>query len=228
MGSRRSAAGVRGKLAFLCDNPAVHRNADASHRIIKEKNMRTIETFLALGIVALTVGCGGSSSSGDGGGGSSGNGGIAGGGGISGSGGVSGGGSSGSCNLPSCLGASQTCVPSGACVQQDDATTGASNICYANGVKIINTIDASLNITSTVKKGTTTCWSMTGTLASLLAGGALTLKNGSGAVVGTLASDPSTGQTSVTCTGSSAVLLSDACNASSSSTSSCTTGTCTP
>jgi hypothetical protein len=182
--------------------------------------MRTFGTFLTVGILALTAGCGGSSSSSlDGGGGIGGNSGAGGG----------GGGSTGACNMPSCLNVSQSCIPSGTCIEQADATTGATNLCYSNGVKIISTVDASLNLTSTVKNATTTCWSMTGSLTSFLGGGALTLKNASGATVGTLTSDQTTGATSVTCTGASApVVLSDACNAGASASASCTTGACAP
>lgn len=193
--------------------------------------MRTFGSFLAVGILALAAGCGGSSGTGiDGGGGAGGGGGgISGNGGVLGGNGGAGGGSSGACNMPSCLGVSQNCIPSGTCIEQADATTGASNLCYSNGVKIINTFDASFNITSTVKNGATTCWSMSGSLTTYLAGGALTLKNGSGATVGTLGADPTTGASTITCTGASApVALNDACNAGSSSSSNCTTGTCTP
>ena len=201
--------------------------------------MRTIGTLLAVGILALAADCGGSSSTGvDGGGGAAGGGGgVAGGGGaaggaggLSGNGGaVGGGGSTGACNLPSCLNAMQTCIPSGTCVEQANATTGATNDCYSNGVKVISAIDASLNITSTVKNGATTCFSMSGSFSALLTGGGLTLKNGSGATIGILSSDATTGATTITCTGASApVILNDACNLGSSASSSCTTGTCTP
>jgi hypothetical protein len=179
--------------------------------------MRTFGTFLAVGILALTAGCGGSSSTG-----------IDGGGGAAGAGGGGAGGGGGTCNMPSCLNLSQSCVPSGTCAKQTDATTGATYLCYSNGVKIISTFDASFNVTSTVKNGSTACYSISGSATDLLAGGSLSLKNASGAVVGTLASDASTGASTITCTGASPVTLNDACHAGSSEAANCPTGACAP
>ena len=105
--------------------------------------MRTVGSFLAVGILsfAFAMGCGGSSggSGGPDGGGPSG--GISGNGGIlGGSGGAGGGGgaNTGACNYPSCLAnLATTCVPSGTCVEQSDLTTLGTNTCYSNGVKVL-------------------------------------------------------------------------------------------
>jgi hypothetical protein len=217
----------------LCDNSAV-REVKRGHHLsdYEGEDMRTFGTFLAVGILALATGCGGSSGTGnDGGGGATqgpfGSGGISGAGGA-GVAGAGGGGSTGACNMPSCLNLSQSCVPSGTCAKQSDATTGATYLCYSNGVKVTSTFDASFNMNSTVKNGATTCYSLSGSAASLLSGGSLALKNGSGTVVGTLGSDPNTGETVVTCTGGAAVTLNAACHAGVSEATNCPAGTCAP
>lgn len=198
--------------------------------------MRTLETFVALGILALAVGCGGSSSNGDGGSGGiiSGNGGTLGGGGISGSGGAAGGGASGSCNYPTCLASlATTCVPSGTCTQQTDPTTYATNTCYSNGVKTISAVNlATFDVTLTYKNGGSTCYSID--VAGISTGSiTMTFKNASGGTIGTGTVDATTNAVTITCAGAQPVTLNSACDTSSyagtgSTTSTCTTGTCTP
>jgi hypothetical protein len=94
--------------------------------------------------------------------------------------------STGTCNSPSCLAnLAATCEPAGTCVEQTDATTGTTAACYSNGVKEIQTV----NLTSraavvTYKQGSTTCYSVevgadsTGAII-------LTFKNASGATIAT-------------------------------------------
>lgn len=197
--------------------------------------MRTFGTLSAVGILALAAGCGGSSSTGvDGGGGAAG-----GGGGISGNGGMlggnggaggGGGGAAGTCNYPSCLASmATTCQPTGTCVEQSDLTTGVSNQCYANGVKVLTSFNlATQAIVLTYKNGSTTCYSLE-VGASATGAETLTVKNASGATIATGTSDGTT--STVTCSGGSAVTLNAACQGAMggpSSTTQCTTGTCTP
>ncbi|MGA7744487.1 MAG: hypothetical protein ABSF35_24495 [Polyangia bacterium] len=226
--------------------------------------MRTLGIFLAFEILALTVGCGGNSTaSTDGGGGAqqgpvagagggggttmagpiagtggAGGGGVAGGG--SGAGGI--GGSAGSCNYPSCLASlATTCVPSGSCVSQTDTTTFATNTCYSNGVKEIesvnvNTTTGSVTVTLTYEKGNSTCYSVD--VAGISAAGSggpitMTFKNASGSTIGTGTVDSTTNAVTITCTGGQPVILNSSCDtssyaAASSTTSTCTAGVCTP
>ena len=184
--------------------------------------MRTFGTFLTVGILALTAGCGGSSSTGiDGGGGAAGGGGGGAGG---------GGGSAGTCNYPNCLASLATsCEPSGTCVEQSDTATFATNTCYSNGVKEISSLDmATGSATVTYKNGSTTCYSIA--VGGALTGTSytLTFKNAAGATLATGTSDGTT--TTVTCTGGAPITLNSSCSAASaaSSTSTCTTGPCTP
>jgi hypothetical protein len=188
--------------------------------------MRTFGTFLAVGILALAAGCGGSSSTGiDGGGGAAG-----GGGGGAGGAGGGGGGSAGACNYPSCLASiATTCEPSGTCVDQTDATTLATNTCYSNGVKELLTFNLATGaVTVTYKNGSTTCYSIVAAGATTGTSYTLTVKNAAGATIATGTSDGTT--TTVTCTGGAPVTLNSSCSAASAgtSTSNCTTGTCTP
>ncbi len=202
--------------------------------------MRTFGTFLGVGILAMTVGCGGSSSSsldgggatqgpsGDAGGALGGTGGVMGGNGGAGGGG---GGSAGSCNYPSCLASLATsCQPSGTCVEQTDTTTFAINTCYSNGVKVITAVDlTSGSGTVTFKNGSTVCYTFAAG-ASATGAETLTIKNAAGTTIATGTTDTA-GNTTITCTGGSPVTLNSSCQdatGTASSTASCTTGTCTP
>jgi len=197
--------------------------------------MRKLGMIVALGVAGLAVACGGSSrTSGDSGAGGAtqgtnpGSGGTAGAAGGLSTGGTAGGGASGSCNLPSCLSSmSSDCQPSGACVEQTDAA-GNTNTCYANGVKTISSLDmTTFAISVTLKNASKTCLTMSGPITAT--GATLTIKDGSGKAVGTLAAD-SAGNTTVTCTGGQPVALDSNCDlgTSNGASSSCTTGACTP
>ena len=160
--------------------------------------MRTFGTFLAVGILALAAGCGGSSNS------------------------------TGACNYPSCIASlGTTCAPSGTCVEQTDATTFATNTCYSNGVKSITSINATTGeIILTIKNGSSTCYSMTAAAAASGSSYALTINNGSGQTIATGTDDITTGGMTVTCTGGQPVTLDPSCDTGMNST--CATGTCTP
>lgn len=215
--------------------------------------MHTLRAFIGMGLLTLAVGCGGSSPTsslspdsgvqqGTGTGGQPGTGlGQGGAMGLGGGLGTGVGGSmggttapSGSCTLPSCLSGITTCIPSGTCVEQVDTTTFASNICYSNGVKEISTLDAaSGSLAVTVKQGSTTCYSIVVPLSSATGAGSetFTVKNASGQTIATGTSD-SAGNTVVTCTGGTPVTIASTCSfggaSSTSPTTSCTQGTCTP
>ncbi len=165
--------------------------------------MRTFGTFLAVGILGLAAGCGGSSSSN----------------------------STGACNYPSCLASlDATCAPSGTCVDQMDATTGLGNSCYSNGVKVLTTYDfTSQNIVATIKNAGGTCYTFNiGTSAAGDSTYAYIIKNASGQTVATGTRDAA-GTTIITCTGGQPVTLNSSCDtATLIANSSCTPGTCTP
>lgn len=164
--------------------------------------MCAFDTFLAVGILGLAVGCGGSSSN-----------------------------STGACNYPSCLASLSTaCAPSGTCVDQMDATTGLGNSCYSNGVKVLTTYDStSQNIVATIKNPGGTCYTFN---VGMSAAGASTyayvIKNASGQAVATGTRDAA-GTTIITCTAGQPVTLNSSCDtATLIANSNCTPGTCTP
>ena len=190
--------------------------------------MRTFGSFLAVGILALAAGCGGSTSTGiDGGGGAAG-----GGGGISGNGGAGGGGggAAGSCNYPSCMASlAATCQPAGTCVEQVDSTTFASNVCYSNGVKMLTSINMTSGLINVAfKNGSSTCYTIEVSASATTGAETLTVKNASGAVIATGTRDTTGSTTTITCTGGAPVTLNAACQGSLGSPSGCTTGTCAP
>jgi hypothetical protein len=204
--------------------------------------MKILVSILALTLVGA-AGCGSNSSTsgtgGAGGGVSTGNGGVSGAnggttgggvGGASGAGGTTGGGVPSGCNAPSCIAdLLNSCAPSGACVEQTSASGMGSNVCYANGVKMLTSFDmTTFAFSVTAKKGTTTCWSMAASATST----GMPIKNGSGATVATLTEDAA-GNSVVTCAGGAAVTLNADCDATGlsangASTDTCTTGTCDP
>lgn len=223
--------GIRARPSFCAIIGWLIGNGTTSIGFFKGETMRTSATLVTLGIFALAVGCGGSSSNGDGGSGGiiSGNGGMLGGGGISGSGGAAGG-ASGTCNYPTCLASlATTCAPSGTCTQQTDPTTYATNTCYSNGVKTISSVNlTTLAVTLTYKKGGSTCYSVD--VAGISTGSlTMTFKNASGGTLGTGTMDAATNALTITCAGAQPVTLDAACDTSSfAGASNCTTGTCTP
>ena len=224
-------------------------------RTSKGDAMRKQNALVLFGLCTAIAGCGSSSSDsgttpsgatgGNGAiGGNSNNGNTGGHGAIGGSGGsgnigntggngsVGGSSSSGTCNMPSCVSnLNSTCVPSGTCVEQTDQTTGATNVCYSNGIKEIATIDATtFAIDMTIKNGSAVCYS----LAISLVAGSGTINDSAGNTVATISTDAS-GNGVITCTGGQPVTLDASCSSSSplasptaTTSSSCTQGTCTP
>lgn len=199
--------------------------------------MRTLGTLVVLGLLAIGIGCGDSSSNGDSGaplGGS--------GGGFGGVGGFGGGGAGGggTCNFPSCFAPIATdCIPSGTCVKQTNAAAGSSNICYSNGVKALSALSISgsaISYVVTFKNASKTCYSMTIDPSAVLSGGAvaMTIKDPSGTTVGTMSLDTATGQGSVTCTNQAPVPLGSECTAgmdptgTTAGSTACTEGACAP
>jgi hypothetical protein len=126
--------------------------------------------------------------------------------------------------------AGKECLPSGTCTQQGVISSGSANICYPNGVKEIIGVDGTFMASVTVKNGGTTCFTMAGSVVPLISGGAitLTLKSGTGTVIGTVTADVTANQLSVTCTGGQPVMLDPSCIGGLSAASACTQGVCTP
>jgi hypothetical protein len=130
------------------------------------------------------------------------------------------GGDAGSCNMPSCLTNLETdCMPSGACTQTMNSTTGSIYTCYANGVIVAESTNASNNQLLTVKNSKSTCYTIAFNYFSMASGDSTntsTVNNGSDAAVATiLEAVPEAGGNntfSVTCTGGTAVVLNDACD----------------
>lgn len=155
-----------------------------------------------------------------------------------------------SCGYPTCfLDVVVPCLSDGTCVEQDTATCGASacptpltglptaetiSTCCSNGVKMLEEIDMSnyppvMAMTSTMKKGSTVCYSVTGTYSNGVS--SYSLKNGAGAPVATVVGDTTARTMTITCTGGSPAVVSLDClnpdgGTSSGSSSSCTQGTC--
>src|SRR5450631_1808364 len=136
------------------------------------------------------------------------------------------------CNWPSCMtSAGKDCLPTGACIQQGAYSTGGAKICYSNGVKEIIGIDGTFNASVRIENGTTTCFTMNGSLLPLVGvGGVVTmsLQNAAGNVIGTISEDPTSNRLTVTCTGSQPVELDPSCITGLSTSNACTSGTCSP
>jgi hypothetical protein len=215
--------------------------------------MRTFGVFLASAIFAVAVGCG--SGSGKAGAGSDssvapGTGGTTipsggdidsstspGTGEVDGAAGPAVDGAASGCSLPSCLAGAADCTPNGACVTQTDQATASTNVCYENGVKMIEqTTNAGLLIAFENAAGV--CYIMSVDFAAVVAaatGGLVTvgILSATGTPVGTLTLDQVAKQTTVTCTGSAPVVLDPSCAGSMSFGTSiiptnCTPGVCTP
>jgi hypothetical protein len=130
------------------------------------------------------------------------------------------------------------CPASGTCTQQTTVvgTSAAVNMCYSNGVKMSEAMDASMtSMTMTVKNGSSVCYTMA--ISNMTSTTAMTIavKNPSGTTVATIATD-SSGNDVVTCPGGTPTVIDSTCGSDASSTSSavpgattgaCTTGTCT-
>ena len=182
-----------------------------------------------LGVLALIVGCGSSTTgSNDNDAGTGGTGGVGATKGTGGTGTVGGSGSTEPCNIPSCLAdLMNNCAPSGTCVDQLDTTTFADNVCFSNGIKIITTVDTTTSvIVMTYKNGSSTCYTVE--LSGTTTSETIAVKNPSGSVVATGTGD--TTSTTFTCTGGQPVTLNPNCDSTAltGDTSNCTAGTCTP
>ena len=155
-------------------------------------------------------GAGGSAT--DGGAGRDGGGGTGGGGGAGGSGGGGGAGGSAACNYPACIAnLARDCQGTGACTSQ--VAGFAVNICYANGVKFLTTVDvmrmvAVIRVTKT--DGTSTCFSVESPFSMTGASGMLTYKDAAGATVAT-GVQAMNGDTTITCTGQAPVTVPASC-----------------
>ena len=135
------------------------------------------------------------------------------------------------CNAPSCYAElMKDCQPAGTCIEQSSGDI--ANQCYANGVKVIATINAvAMTMSTTVKNGNRICYELGFNLASYGAGATVVgfIKDGSGTTVATISDDVS-GRSVITCTGGKPVILNDACDSGNNGASStrCDSGTCNP
>jgi hypothetical protein len=130
------------------------------------------------------------------------------------------------------------CSPSGTCTTQSATSTTASTIneCFANGVKVqvAMGIAATSPFTETVKKGSSLCYSLVLTGLASTSSGDLTIvvKDASEATVATIISDSSGTSSKVTCPNGATGVVDGTCGSlndstsSSSSTATCTEGTC--
>jgi len=118
------------------------------------------------------------------------------------------------CNAPACYAELlQDCLPAGACSRQ--ASGPSTSQCYANGVKVIASVDTAASTLSTlVKKGESICYQLDYDLVALLNGSPIVgrIRNGGGGTVATLGDDVS-GRSTVTCLGGSPVVLNEGCDA---------------
>jgi hypothetical protein len=141
----------------------------------------------------------------------------------------------GSCTFPSCMPGAADCVPSGACIAQ---TTPTGQItCFDNGVTLVQATSiagTSVALLYTLEKDGAICYSISVDTASIVAaatGGALSVpvQDATGATIATLSYDPATGQTTITCTGSTTPMVLDpSCGSALSFTSGGATSNCTP
>ena len=135
---------------------------------------------------------------------------------------TSGGGSGGgtgpsSCILPSCLqNFGTTCVFSGTCIAEYNSSTGDTNVCYANGVKVIPVTDVTGDDSTvmTVMNGSSACFSTAYNGNNVMggSGGIITVKNASGATVADVTLDASGTFFIATCTGGQPVSLDPSCS----------------
>jgi hypothetical protein len=147
--------------------------------------------------------------------------------------------SAGTCDYPQCyIDLVKPCAPEGACIQQTSISTSgvSSNLCYANGVKVLTTTDLSI-ITApttvvTVKNAGGLCYTMEAPYSLTSTTVTYTMKNAAGVTVATLAADPLTNTTTITCVGGTPVVVSSDCDEpgadAGSGGATCTEGTCVP
>ena len=173
--------------------------------------MRDLSTLVIASFLAVAFGCG------------------------SGGGGSGGGNGTSSCPLPDCLSFLATaCAESGDCTTQTDLSTNNWNTCYANGITESAITDlTTYNMSLTVKKGGSTCFSTAFNKTDVLAGsGAITVTNASGTNVASVKVDAASSVYKVTCTGCKEVVLDQSCLSvypvSALMGSGCDEGACTP
>jgi hypothetical protein len=149
-----------------------------------------------------------------------------------------------SCGYPACyLDLISPCAPDGACVDQTTETCGASacstpttvttNLCFDNGAKEQVEIDRSdpstFTMTSTWKKDSTVCCTITGTYSTAATTSTFAVKNAAGTTVATVVDDMTAQTVTITCAGGSPVVVAMAClNPDGGTLSACTTGICAP
>jgi hypothetical protein len=157
--------------------------------------MRNLGMLVIVGFVAAAIGCGSSTSSG-----------------TTGTGGSNG---ASSCPLPNCLKSlAPDCSESGACTTQTDLSADNWNTCYANGIKeSVITDPSTFNMTLTVKKGSSTCFSTAFSKSEVIAGtSAITVKSATGTNVASVKVDATSNLYKVTCTGGQEVVLDQSCS----------------
>jgi hypothetical protein len=123
------------------------------------------------------------------------------------------------------------CLPAGACIQEGSYSTGSANICYSNGVKEIIAIDSSFNVSMTVKNASMTCFTLTGSILSIITGGGavtMSVLNAAGTPIASIAQDLTTNLLTVTCFGGQPAVLDPSCMTGLSPSNTCTSGTCLP
>jgi hypothetical protein len=155
-----------------------------------------------------------------------------------------------SCGYPACyLDLLLPCMPEGACVEQATTMCGAAacatpstttptgmttSVCFDNGVKMLVDIDMSnplaVTATGTLKKGSAVCYTtVVGPYSQGTVAPTATVKNAAGTTVATLVTDLTAQTETITCVGSSPVVVPMGCGGRpDGGTSSCTTGTCAP
>ena len=119
------------------------------------------------------------------------------------------------CSLPSCLVAlGASCTPSGQCSVVEDLETGDKTVTYANDVRQVSVLDVTdYSTTLAVTHGDMTCLT-THYIANDFFNAAddLTVQNGAGAVIATVAMDLTAESYLITCTGAETVSVSRACD----------------
>jgi hypothetical protein len=110
------------------------------------------------------------------------------------------------CVVPACLDeVAHACLPTGIC--RNEAASGSTTSCYANGVTIRKQVetDGSTVVTVTKADGKTDCWSIEQRLDATAAPSlALVFRNGAGAQIATGSRDDQGKQLTITCDGRAA------------------------
>ena len=127
------------------------------------------------------------------------------------------------CPVPPCLvNLQKDCPPSGACVLQQSGNT--ANVCYANGVKYLETVTGDVQVLTVTKPGGGTCFTVT----IPADGTTVVYRNAAGATVATAYADPTTG-VRIDCPGCGTFTTTNGCQLPGNDDSigaSCTMGAC--